>query len=87
MYVVTTNTSGWIKDSNTEIRVEFEDDAKAEAESWNGSGENMLEKCVWRLLYERRDEVQGISVSFRLNRQDVLGLVERLRIANSESVN
>ena len=87
MYVVTTNTSGWIKGSNTEIRVEFEDDAKAEAERWNGPGENILEKCVWRLLYERRDEVQGTSVSFRLNKQEVLGLVERLRIANCESVN
>ena len=87
MYAMTTNTSGWIEGSNTEIRVEFEDDAKAEAERWSGPGENMLEKCVWRLLYERRDEVQGASVRFRLSKQEVLGLVERLRIANSESVN
>jgi len=87
MYAVTTNTSGWIEGSNTEIRVEFEDDAKAEAERWSGPGENMLEKCVWRLLYERRDEVQDASVRFRLSKQEVLGLVERLRIANSESVN
>ena len=87
MYIVTTNTSAWIDGSNTEIRVEFEDDAKAEAERWSGPGENMLEKCVWRLLFERRDEVQGASVSFRLNRQEVLGLVERLRTAKSESAN
>jgi len=87
VYIVTTNTSAWIDGSNTEIRVEFEDDAKAEAERWSGPGENMLEKCVWRLLFERRDEVQGASVSFRLNRQEVLGLVERLRTAKSESAN
>ena len=87
MYVVTTNASGWIEGSNTNIRVEFEDDAKAEAEKWSGPGENMLEKCVWRLLYERRHEVQGALVSFRLSRQEVLELIERLRIANSESAN
>ena len=78
MYVITTNTSGWVKGSNTDIRVEFEDDAKAEAEIWSGPGENMLEKCVWRLLHERWIEVQGASVTFRLNRQGVSGLIERL---------
>jgi hypothetical protein len=87
MYVVTTNKGSWVEGSNTDIRVEFEDDAKAEAEKWSGPGENMLEKCVWRLLYERRDDVRGTAVSFRLNRQDVLGLIERLRIANAEAVN
>ena len=87
MYVVTTNTNGWIKDSNTSIRVEFEDDAKVEAERWSGPGENMVDKCVWRLLHERRDEVRGPSVTFSLNRRDVVGLIDRLRVANSESVN
>jgi hypothetical protein len=87
MYVVTTNTSGWIEGSNTAIRVEFEDDARAEAEKWSGPRENMLDKCVWRLLYERSDEVRGSSVTFTLNRREVLGLIERLKAANSESVN
>ena len=57
MYVVTTNTSGWIEGSNTEVRVEFEDEAKAETDKLWRLGENLLEKCVWRFLYERRDEV------------------------------
>jgi len=87
MYVVTTNTNGWKKGPNTEIRVEFEDDAKAEADRWSGPGENMLEKCVWRFLREHLDELEGASVVFRLCKQDVLGLVERLRTANAEFVN
>jgi hypothetical protein len=87
MYVITTNTSGWIEGSNTAIRLEFEDGAKSEAEKWSGPGENMLEKCVWRLLYERRDEVCGPSVTFTLSKREVLGLIDRIRIANSESVN
>ncbi len=87
MYVVTTNTSGWIEGSNTEVRVEFEDEAKAETDKWCGLGENLLEKCVWRFLYERRDEVQGSSVVFKLNKRDVLGLIERLRTANAEAMN
>ena len=87
MYVVTTNTSSWVEGTNTEVRIEFEDDAKAEAEKWNGPGESMLEKCVWRLLYEQRNEIHGVAVSFRLNKRDVMGLIERLRIANAEAVN
>ena len=87
MYVVTTKTSDWKKGPNTEIRVEFEDDAKAEVDIWSGPGEKMLEKCVWRFLYEHLDDLEGASVTFRLSRQDVLGLIERLRIANDESVN
>jgi hypothetical protein len=78
MYVITTNTSRCIEGTNTEIRVEFEEDARVEAEKWNGPDESMLSRCFWRLLYERWDEVRGDSVSFRLNKQDVLGLVERL---------
>jgi hypothetical protein len=87
VYVITTNTGGWIEGSNTDVRVEFEDDAKVEAELWSGPGENMLEKCVWRLLFERRGEVCGNSVTFTLGRRDVLGLIDRLRAANSEPVN
>ncbi len=87
MYVVTTKTSDWKSGPNTDIRVEFEDDAKAEAEKWGGPGENMLEKCVWRFLSEHLDELEGASATFRLRKQDVLGLIERLRIANSESMN
>ena len=87
MHVVTTNTGGWIQGSNTEIRVEFEDDAKSEADRWSGPGENMLEKCVWRFISEMRDEVHGPSVVFRLGKSDVLGLIERIRIANAEILN
>ena len=87
MYVLTTKTSGWKEGPNTDVRVEFEDEAKAEADKWSGPGENMLEKCVWRFLSEHLDDLEGASVTFRLNQQDVLGLVERLRTANSESVN
>jgi hypothetical protein len=87
MYVVTTNSGSWIQDSNTEIRVEFEDDAKAEADRWSGPGESMVEKCVWRFLYENRDEVHGSSVVFRLSKRDVLELIDRLRIANAEKLN
>jgi hypothetical protein len=87
MYVVRTNTSRWVEGSNTEVRVEFEDDAKAEAESWNGPGEDMISKCFWRLLHERWEDVHGDSVTFVLSKRDVQGLVERLRFANSESVN
>ena len=87
MHVVTTNTSGWIEGSNTEIRVEFEDEAKAEAERWSGPGENMVEKCFWRLVHERWEEVKGTTVSFRVDKQDVLGLVQRLRLANAEISN
>ncbi len=86
MHVVSTNTSRWIEGSNTEIRVEFEDDARAEAEKWNGPGENMLEKCFWRLLSERWNEISGESVRFKVSRDEVLGLIERLRIANDEIV-
>jgi len=87
MHVVTTNTGGWIEGSNTEVRVEFEDEAKAEAERWSGPGENMVDGCVWRLLHERWDEVTGASVSFRLNRQDVLGLIDRLKSHDANSMN
>jgi len=87
MHIVSTNTSGWIEGSNTEIRVEFEDDAKVEAEKWSGPGQNMLEKCVWRLLHERWEEVRGEQVVFVVSKRDVQGLLKRLRIANSESVN
>jgi two-component sensor histidine kinase len=85
MHVVTTNTGEWVEGSSTEIRVEFDDEARAETEKWSGSGENMLEKCFWRLVHERWDEVHGPSVEFRLNRRDVLGLIERLRVANAKT--
>ncbi|HEV2277295.1 MAG TPA: hypothetical protein VGS02_03895 [Acidobacteriaceae bacterium] len=81
------NTSGWIEGSNTEIRVEFDDDAWAEAEGWSGPGEKIVEKCFWRLVWERWDEVSGESVRFRVSRSDLLGLVERLQAANNEIVN
>ena len=87
MYVVSTNTGGWVEGTNTEIRIEFEDDAKAEADRWSGPAENMLEKCTWRVISERWDEVTGDSVTFRLSRPDVLGLIERLRQANLERPN
>jgi len=45
MQVLSVNTGSWITDSNTEIRVEFVDDAWAEAEKWNGPGGKMVEKC------------------------------------------
>jgi hypothetical protein len=87
MQVLSVNTSSWIDGSNTEIRVEFEDDAWAEAEKWNGPGEKMVERCFWRLVSERWDEISGDSVRFIVNRNEVLGLIERLRIANNEIVN
>ena len=87
MYVVSTNTGGWKKGSKTEIRIEFDDDAKLEAERWSGPAENMIDKCSWRLIYERRDEIEGDSVTFRLSKGDVLGLIEKLRLANSETAN
>lgn len=87
MHVISVNTGEWIEGSNTEVFVEFEDDARAEAEKWSGPGENMLEKCFWRLLHERRAEVHGTSVRFRVSRRDVLGLIENLRIANAETLN
>ena len=87
MYVLTTNTGKWIEGSNTEVVVEFDDEAKAEAEKWNGPGENMLEKCFWRLLHDRWDEIGGTSVRFRVSRRDVLELIERLRVANAETLN
>jgi hypothetical protein len=86
MYAITTSSEGWINRSSTKIRVEFDDDAKAEADQWSGPCENMLEKCVWRLLFERRDEVLGEFVRFKVTRDEVLGLIERLRIANNEIV-
>jgi len=87
MYVVTTNTGGWVEGTNTEIRIEFDDDAKAEADKWSGPSENMLEKCAWRVISERWDGVSGDSITIRLGRSDVLGLIERLRVANKETPN
>jgi hypothetical protein len=87
MYVVTTNTGGWVEGTNTEIRIEFDDDAKAEADKWSGPTKNMLEKCAWRVISERWDEVSGDSITIRLSRFDVLGLIERLRVANKETPN
>jgi hypothetical protein len=84
MYVITVNTNSWIEGSDTEIRLEFEDDARAEAEKWSGPSENMLEKCFWRLVHERWEEVRGASVRFKISRLDVLGLIERLRLVNAE---
>ncbi|MGD0903574.1 MAG: hypothetical protein ABR924_11605 [Terracidiphilus sp.] len=87
MHVVSTNTGLWIEGSNTEIRVEFEEEAKAEAEKLSGPGEKLLDKCFWRLVHEHWDEVRGASVEFKVDRRDLLGLIERLRLANAETVN
>jgi hypothetical protein len=73
--------------TTTEIRIEFDDDAKSEAEKWNGPGENVLEKCYWRSVFEHIEECIGPSVTFRVSRADIFGLIERLKLANSESVN
>jgi hypothetical protein len=86
MHTVWINTGEWMKGSNTEVRLEFEDDAKLEAEKWSGPGEKMLDKCFWRFVYENRDKIRGDRVTFRLNKQDVLGLIERLRVANAETI-
>ena len=73
--------------TTTEVRIEFEDDAKVEAERWNGPGENMVEKCYWRSVYEHIDECTGPFVTFRLKLADIQGLIERLRSANAELPN
>jgi hypothetical protein len=87
MYVLS-STMGHPEDgSTTEIRIEFDDDAKTEAERWSGPGENMLEKCYWRSVYEHIDECHGPSVTFQLKQADIRGLIERLRVASSESLN
>ncbi len=87
MYVISTNTGKWIEGSNTEVTVEFDDEARAEAEKWSGPGENMLEKCFWRLLHDRWNEIDGTSVRFTVSRRDLLELIEKLRIANAETLN
>jgi hypothetical protein len=87
MYVLSSTMEHPEDGSATEIRIEFDDDAKAEAERGSGPGENMLEKCYWRSIYEHVDECRGPSVTFRLRQADVRGLIERLRIANPESLN
>ncbi|MGA2277432.1 MAG: hypothetical protein ABSG00_07500 [Terracidiphilus sp.] len=85
MYLVSVNTGDWVEGSNTEIRVEFDDEAKADAENGSNPGEKLLDKCFWRLVYERWEEVQGASVSFRVDRRVLLGLIERLRVAEAET--
>ena len=85
MYLVSVNTGDWVEGSNTEIRVEFDDEAKTDAENGSNPGEKLLDKCFWRLVYERWGEVQGTSVSFKVDRQNLPGLIERLRAAEIET--
>ena len=45
MYLLSSTMRHTEDGSLTEIRIEFDDDAKAEAEKWSRPSENMLEKC------------------------------------------
>ncbi|HEV2134804.1 MAG TPA: hypothetical protein VGR47_11170 [Terracidiphilus sp.] len=87
MYVLSSTMQHPEDGTTTEIRIEFEDDAKLEAERWSGPGENMVEKCYWRSVYEHIDECIGPSVTFRLKLADIQGLIERLRSVNAELLN
>jgi hypothetical protein len=87
MYVLSVNTSKWLEGTNCEIRVEFEDDARLEAEKWSGPAENMIERCFWRLVYLKEAEIRGESVTFRLDRQAVLRLVQELHEGDSRKLN
>jgi hypothetical protein len=87
MHVVTANTGDWIEGTNTEIRVEFDDEATSEAARWSRPGEDMISKCFWRFVHEHWDEVRGACVSFTVGKREVQGLIARLRIANAETVN
>ena len=85
MYVITTSASGWLKDLHTEIRIEFDDDAKDEAIRCSKPGESMLEQCCWRLIHNRMDEVQGEAVTFTVSRADVVELIWQSQQANGLS--
>ena len=78
MYVITTTTT----DYKTAIRVEFDDDAKQEAVRASRPGENMLERCCWRLIYNRDEQVKQAkedSVTLTVDRLEVLELIWQLR--------
>jgi hypothetical protein len=75
VYVITTTSTDYL----TAIRIEFDDDAKEEAVRSSKLGESMLERCCWRLIYNRRDEVSGDSVTFSVSRKDVIELIWQLR--------
>jgi hypothetical protein len=78
MHWITVNTSGWVEDGHTEIRVGFTDEAKAEAERWSGPSEKLIERCFWRLVSERWSEIQGTSVTFEVDLPTIQGLISRL---------
>ena len=87
MYWITVNTSGWVEGGNTEVKVGFTDQAKAEAERWSGPNEKLVERCFWRLLSERWDEVQGESVTFEVDLSTIKGLISRLPADEADKLN
>ena len=78
MDVITTTTT----DYKTAIRIEFDDDAKQEAVRAPRPGENMLERCCWRPIYNRDEEIEQAkddSATLRVDRSEVLELIWQLR--------
>jgi hypothetical protein len=69
LYVITTTTT----DDKTAIRIEFDDDARQEAIRASRPGESMLERCCWRLIYNRDEEIEQAkddSVTLRVDRSE-----------------
>jgi hypothetical protein len=87
MYWINVNTSAWLEGGNTEIRVGFTDEAKAEAERLSSPAEKLIERCFWRLTFERRDEIHGDSVTFEVDLPMIQGLISRLPAFEADKLN
>ncbi len=78
MYWINVNTSDWVDGGNTEIRVGFTNNARAEANKWSSPGEKLIERCFWRLVHERWSVIKGDTVMFEVDLETMRGLISRL---------
>jgi hypothetical protein len=78
MYWISVNTSSWVDGGHTEIRIGFTDEAKREADNWSTPNERLIDRCFWRLVSERWDEVAGDLVTFEVDLPTIKGLISRL---------
>jgi hypothetical protein len=87
MYWLSVNTSGWVDGGHTEIRIGFTEEAKAEAELWSTPDEKLIERCFWRLVSERWDEIFGDSVTFEVDLPTMQRLISSLPAFEVDKLN